>query len=224
MRILLVEDEKKLTDAIAHILKQNNMDVDVANDGDYGLILAEREIYDVLVLDIMLPGKSGLEILREIRKKGNMTPVLILTARDAIKDRVDGLDLGADDYLVKPFAMAELQARIRALGRRVPAIFTGNIISAGNVELDMDNLLLCIEDEKSNISLKEAHLLELLMKRPGMVLSRELILDHVWGHEVDIQENNVEIYVHHLRKKMSKKANMVIHTVRGVGYTLRENK
>lgn len=222
LRILLVEDEVKITDAVAYILKQNNMDVDVANDGDTGLLMAEREIYDVIVLDIMLPGKNGLEILQHIRRSGSNTPVLLLTARDTVQDRVGGLDSGADDYLVKPFAMAELLARIRALSRRIQASYTGKKLTVANLQLDINSLNLRIDSEDIQLSLKEAHILELLMRRPGMVLTRDQILDRVWGYDAEVQENNVEIYIHHLRKKMGNQSNMAIFTIRGVGYTLKE--
>lgn len=222
MRILLVEDEVRLTDALTHLLRQKKIDVDVANDGDSGLILAQREIYDVIVLDIMLPGKSGLEILKTIRNNGITTPVLLLTARDAVEDRVLGLDSGADDYLVKPFATPELLARIRALSRRIDTTYTGGRLSAGNIELDTNSFTLRIANETIKLSSKESQILELLMKRPGQVFTREQILYRVWGYDADIQENNIEIYVHYLRKKLENRANVEIVTIRGVGYTLRE--
>lgn len=222
MRILLVEDEVRLTDALTHLLRQKKIDVDVANDGDSGLILAQREIYDVIVLDIMLPGKSGLEILKTIRNNGITTPVLLLTARDAVEDRVLGLDSGADDYLVKPFATPELLARIRALSRRIDTTYTGGRLSTGNIELDTNSFTLRIANETIKLSSKESQILELLMKRPGQVFTREQILYRVWGYDADIQENNIEIYVHYLRKKLENRANVEIVTIRGVGYTLRE--
>lgn len=222
MRILLVEDEVRLTDALTHLLRQKKIDVDVANDGDSGLILAQREIYDVIVLDIMLPGKSGLEILKTIRNNGITTPVLLLTARDAVEDRVLGLDSGADDYLVKPFATPELLARIRALSRRIDTTYTGERLSAGNIEFDTNSFTLRIANETIKLSSKESQILELLMKRPGQVFTREQILYRVWGYDADIQENNIEIYVHYLRKKLENRANVEIVTIRGVGYTLRE--
>lgn len=224
MRILLVEDEVKISDAVAHILRQNKMEVDVAGDGDEGLIMAQRDIYDVIVLDIMLPGKSGLDILQSIRKDGSITPVLLLTARDTVNDRVTGLNFGADDYLVKPFAMAELQARIKALARRISTVYTTDKISAGNIELDIDKLELIIDDEKMKITFKEAQLLEMLIRKPGMVFSKEQIMDRIWGYDSEVQDNNVEIYIHYLRKKLAGKASVVITTVRGVGYTLEEKK
>ena len=221
MRILLVEDEVRLTDALAHIFRQNKFSVDVANDGEEGWVLAQQEIYDALVLDIMLPGKTGLEILRGLRQKGISTPVLLLTARDTVGDRVKGLDYGADDYLVKPFATDELLARVRALCRRVPAVYADEQLSFGNVGLDVKDSSLHIGRESVRLSAKELALLELLIRRPGQILTKNQILDHVWGYDSEVTENSIEIYVHHLRKKM-RLANVEIVTFRGLGYSLKE--
>jgi len=221
LRILLVEDEVRLTDALAHIFRQNNFSVDVANDGEEGWTLAQQEIYDAIVLDIMLPVKSGLEILRGLRQKGISTPVLLLTARDTVEDRVKGLDYGADDYLIKPFATDELLARVRALCRRPPAVYTREKLAYGNILLDVRDASLQIGRESLRLSAKELALLELLIRRPGQVLTKNQILDHVWGYDADITENSIEIYVHHLRKKM-KAANVQIVTYRGLGYALKE--
>jgi len=139
MKILFVEDEKKVTEVLQELCKIQNIQCDVANDGEEGLLYASNQIYDVIVLDIMLPGKSGIEILKEIRKKGNKTPVLMLTAKDTVEDKVEGLDSGADDYLVKPFSAKELFARIRALGRRVESDYGENILTIGNFTFDTDN-------------------------------------------------------------------------------------
>jgi len=224
MRILLVEDEIKLTDALGYLLRKEKMDVDVANDGDTGLILTQREIYDVIILDIMLPGISGLEILRTIRKAGNTTPVLLLTARDALEDRVEGLDIGADDYLVKPFATQELFARIRSLSRRTGSRYDMGNLVLGNVEYDSKSYVLKVANKELDLSAKEGKLLELFMKRPGQVFTREQILNKVWGYDVDILETNVEIYIHYLRKKLQGTADLEIQTVRNIGYMLRERQ
>lgn len=222
MRVLLVEDEVRLTDALEHLLKQQKIDVDIANDGLEGMILAERNLYDVIVLDIMLPGKSGLDILKNVRNKGNKTPILLLTARDTVEDKVKGLDMGADDYLVKPFATSELLARIRALYRRIPAIYTGDKLYLGNIELDANNMMVAIENEVLKLSTKEVQLLELFLRRPGQIFSKEQILDRVWGYDAQVNENNIEIHVHNLRKKLENKTSVSIVTIRGVGYTLKE--
>ncbi len=219
MRVLLVEDEEKISAAVAYTLKQKHYEVDCAGDGNEGFILAQKDIYDVIVLDIMLPGKNGLEILKELRHRKKTTPILLLTALDSINDRVSGLDLGADDYLVKPFSMAELIARIRALSRRIPSAYISKALYLDNMRLDADNLTLTIDEEVIKLTYREAQFMEMLMRKPGMVFSREQIIDRIWGYDNVVNDNNVEIYVHYLRKKISK-ASYVIATVRGIGYTL----
>lgn len=220
MRVLFVEDEKKVTDALKELCKLQNIECDIANDGEEGLIFAKSSIYDVIVLDIMLPFKSGLEILEEIRAEENNTSVLLLTAKDSLDDIVKGLDAGADDYLVKPFASKELFARIRALGRRLDKEYVEGIIKLGKVEFNLTNYSIKIDGELIKVTYKEALLLEMLMKRPEQVFTREQILDRVWGFDSDVNENNIEIYVHNLRKKL-KDTNISIDTVRSVGYRLR---
>lgn len=222
MKILLVEDEIKISNALSHFLKRKDIDVDVANDGSEGYIMAKNNIYDVLVLDIMLPGMSGLEILSSLRKEGIKSPILLLTARDSVEDRVKGLNSGADDYLIKPFNTSELFARIKALGRRVQSDILENDLKFGGITLNTTNYSLKMNNITINLPVKEGKLLELLMKRPKQVFSREQILYRIWGYDSDITENNVEIYIHHLRKRLKNKTNVKIHTVRGIGYTLRE--
>lgn len=220
MRILMVEDEVKISDAVAHIMKQNGMQVDVAGDGDEGLILADKRIYDVIILDIMLPGVSGLDILTHLRQQEDYTPVLLLTARDAVHDRVKGLDTGADDYLVKPFAMSELLARVRVLARRLQTTYVSNNLQIGNVGLLVDKLMMEIDGEEVKLSFKEAQVMEMFMRNPGRVFNKEQIMERVWGYENYVVENNVEIHIHNLRKKLGDRATARIETVRGVGYTL----
>jgi DNA-binding response OmpR family regulator len=222
MRILLVEDEIRLTDALSYLLGKENINVDVANDGSTGLLLAQRQIYDAIVLDIMLPEKSGLDILKAIRKVDNVTPVLLLTARDAIEDRVRGLDLGADDYLVKPFATQELFARIRSLVRRASSVYSADKLSIDNVEYDRRNCILKVDGKEMSLSVKEGQLLEMFMRRPGQVFTKEQILDKIWGYDADVLISNVEVYIHHLRKKLKKDAGVEIKTVRNAGYMLKE--
>ncbi len=223
MRVLLVEDAIKLTEALSYLFRKNNIEIDVANEGEYGLILAQQQIYDVIVLDIMLPGINGLEILKTIRSKGINTPVLLLTAKDTVEDKVLGLESGADDYLVKPFASAELLARVRSLARRINTNYISlDELSVGNLKLNMNSYTVSVGDISINLSSKEALLLELLMKRPNQVFTKEHIITSVWGYNSNILENNVEIYVHHLRKKLESKWGFEIVTIRGLGYTLKE--
>jgi len=221
VRILIVEDEVKITQALKFLFTKQKIDVDIANDGEEGLILSEKEIYDVIVLDIMLPGINGIDILKAIRKSGSKTPVIMLTAKDAVDDRVFGLETGADDYLVKPFATKELIARVRALARRKNTEFIGEIYEFENIKYDVKNYLLYIDDIEYKIPLKEAMLMEMFIKKPRQVFTREQIIDRIWGLEADILESNIEIYVHHLRKRLED-TNAKIETVRGVGYMLKE--
>lgn len=219
MRILFIEDEVKITDALQELCKIQNIDCDVANDGEEGLLFALNPIYDVIVLDIMLPMKSGLEILKEVRDRDITTPVLMLTAKGTIDDKVKGLDLGADDYLIKPFSAKELFARIRALSRRPDHEIKGEIISFEDVSFNTKKNMMLTEENEYKLSVKEAKILEMLLKRPNQVFTREQILDRVWGFDKEVNENNIEIYVHNLRKKLAD-TNVKIDTIRGVGYTL----
>jgi two-component system response regulator QseB len=219
MRILFIEDEKKITDALQELCKIQNIDCDVANDGEEGLLFALNPIYDVIVLDIMLPLKSGLEILKEIRDRDITTPVLMLTAKGTVDDKVKGLDLGADDYLVKPFSAKELFARIRALSRRPDNEIKGECIDFEDISFNTKKNTLQTESEEYKLSVKEAKILEMLIKRPNQVFTREQILDRVWGFDKEVNENNIEIYVHNLRKKLAD-TNVKIDTIRGVGYTM----
>lgn len=219
MRILFIEDEVKITDALQELCKIQNIDCDVANDGEEGLLFALNPIYDVIVLDIMLPLKSGLEILKEMREQNISTPVLMLTAKGTVDDKVKGLDLGADDYLIKPFSAKELFARIRALSRRPDHEIKGEIIAFEDVSFNTKKNMMLTGDKEYKLSVKEAKILEMLLKRPNQVFTREQILDRVWGFDKEVNENNIEIYVHNLRKKLAD-TQVKIDTIRGVGYTL----
>ena len=219
MRILFIEDEVKITDALQELCKIQNIDCDVANDGEEGLLFALNPIYDVIVLDIMLPMKSGLEILKEVRDRDITTPVLMLTAKGTVDDKVKGLDLGADDYLIKPFSAKELFARIRALSRRPDHEIKGEIISFEDVSFNTKKNMMQTPENEYKLSVKEAKILEMLLKRPNQVFTREQIIDRVWGFDKEVNENNIEIYVHNLRKKLAN-TNVKIDTIRGVGYTL----
>lgn len=220
MRLLLVEDEGRLRDALAHMMKKNGYAVDVAADGDSGMEMAVSGLYDLVILDRMLPGRDGLSILKEFRSLGFDTPVLFLTARDMPKDRVEGLDAGADDYLVKPFSSEELLARLRALARRKGKELVQETLTAAGWELDP--LQNEVRKNKQIIKLtgKESLLLELLMRNNGLVVSKERILEKVWGYYADVDPANVELYVHYLRKKLD---TACIKTVRGIGYCLKED-
>ena len=221
LRILIVEDEVKITQALSYLFNKQKFDVDIANDGEEGLILASKDIYDVIVLDIMLPGIDGIQILKTIRSEGIKTPVIMLTAKDTVDDRVFGLESGADDYLVKPFATKELIARVKALARRKGTEFVGEIYEFEDIKYDVKNYLLYVGDKEYKIPLKEAMLMEMFIKKPRQVFTREQIIDRIWGLEADILESNIEIYVHHLRKRLEN-TNVKIETVRGVGYMLKE--
>lgn len=220
MRILLAEDEKELSNALVAILKHNNYSVDAVYDGadalDYGL----SQNYDIVVLDIMMPKMNGLEVLKNLRSQGIHTPVLMLTAKAEIEDRIAGLDMGADDYLSKPFAMGELLARIRAMGRR-KSEFTPNIIAAGNVSLNKENYELSNGKAALRLGNKEYQMMEMLMVNPKRLISTEQFMERIWGYDSQAEINVVWVYISYLRKKLdSLEANVKIKAVRGVGYQL----
>ena len=216
MRILYVEDEKFLAEAVIHLLKKNKINVDWAADGEEGLDLALKPNYDVIVLDIMLPKLSGLDILKTIRERGVKTPVIMLSALNEVEDKIRGLDYGADDYLAKPFKTAELIARLRALVRR-PALTEANVLQFEDLELDLTNRTLNGEE----LTDKEAGIIEMLMKTPGSAITKEQILAHVWGPDSEFEENYVEVYISYLRKKLKQIGTKVeIKTIRGLGYKL----
>ena len=223
MMILLVEDEPNLSDALSYILKKNNYGVNVAFDGITGQDMAESSIYDLIILDRMLPGKEGLEVLKDIRKMGIKTPVLILTAKNTIPDKVEGLDCGADDYLSKPFSKDELLARLRALLRRQADIIKSEDIKLGLMILNPKKGEIECGGEVIKLTMKESQLLELLLRNKNQVITKEQILDKLWGFTSDVEINNVEVYLSYLRKKLNHiKCNVVIETVRGMGYYLKE--
>ncbi|SHK70210.1 DNA-binding response regulator, OmpR family, contains REC and winged-helix (wHTH) domain [Desulforamulus aeronauticus DSM 10349] len=215
-----MEDEKRLADALTYILKKNNYGVDTAYDGETGQAMAETGVYDVIILDRMLPYKEGVEIVKALRTQGISTPVLLLTAKDSVENRIEGLDAGADDYLIKPFSTGELLARVRALGRRKLAQLGGEKIEAYGLTLDPLRCELTKGEEVIKLTLKESLLLELLMRNVGQVITKEQILDRVWGLDSDVEISNVETYVHYLRKKLTF-SEVSIGTIRGVGYCLK---
>lgn len=222
MRLLLAEDEKELSKALCAILKHNNYSVDAVFNGqdalDYGLC----ENYDGIILDIMMPKKNGLDVLKELREKGISTPVLILTAKAEVDDRILGLDLGADDYLTKPFSMGELLARIRAITRR-KSEFSPNLLSSGNLSLNRETFELSADGNSMRLGNKEFQMIEMLMSNPGRLISTEQFMERIWGYETEAEINVVWVYISYLRKKLSTlNANVEIKAVRGVGYTLEE--
>lgn len=221
MRVLLVEDEVTLASAIGRIFEKNKILADVVNDGIEGRILADNDVYDVIILDIMLPGMNGLDILKHIRDQGKNVPVLLLTAKDSTEDKVKGLNLGADDYLVKPFATDELIARVRALGRRPWDVYQDNVFTFADLALNINNGELTIADTPVRLTSKEAQLMEMFIRNPGITISKEQILDRIWGIESNAMDNSVEIYVHYLRKKIAD-SRTSIKTIRGLGYVLKD--
>jgi DNA-binding response OmpR family regulator len=221
MRILIVEDELHLAEALTQILRKNNYSVDAVNDGEAGLDNALSDIYDLIILDIMLPKIDGITVLKNIRKEGLEVPVILLTAKGEISDKVAGLDSGADDYLAKPFATEELLARIRAMSRRKGEILQDNTLKFGDIELNTATLKLSKEAKEVKLILKESELLELLISRKNSTTSKEIIIEKLWGYDSDVEHNHVEVYVSFLRKKLVfLSSSVVINTVRGVGYVL----
>ena len=220
MRLLLAEDEKDLSRALCAVLKHNNYSVDAVYDGqeavDYGLC----ENYDGIILDIMMPKKNGIEVLKELREKGVDTPILILTAKAETDDKIAGLDAGADDYLTKPFSMGELMARIRAITRR-KAEFSPNLLAFGNLSLDRSSYELSVGESSIRLGNKEFQMIEMLLSNPGRLISTEQFMERIWGYETEAEINVVWVYISYLRKKLSTLgADLEIKAVRGVGYTL----
>jgi two-component system OmpR family response regulator len=221
VRVLVVEDQVKMASLIRRGLREEGLAADVAIKGEDALWMVEESEYDALVLDVMLPGIDGLETCRRLRERGLWVPILMLTARDAIEDRVEGLDRGADDYLTKPFAFAELLARLRALVRRGP-VERPNELRVGDLRLDPAMRHVWRGDVEIHLSAKEFALLETFMRRPGHALTRERLLDHVWDYEYERRSNIVDVYVRYLREKLDRPfGTESIETVRGVGYRLR---
>jgi len=224
MRILLVEDDAKLAAVLRQGLKEEGFGVDVSKDGSDGLAMALSSNYDALLLDVMLPRRNGFMVLRELRKRGSGIPVLILTARSSVEDRVHGLNLGADDYLPKPFDFQELLARLRAITRR-PAIEPRTVLSAADLELDAASRVVKRAGRRIELTTKEFALLEYLLRKKGIVVTRGMILDHVWDLDYHGRSNLVEVYINGLRRKIDQEFEpKLIHTVRGAGYVLREGE
>jgi two-component system response regulator CiaR len=222
MRILAVEDDRSLLQAIADVLKEEGYQVDCADRGDEGYLLAEKGIHDLLVLDIMMPGLDGLSMVKKLRAKGNQTPVLFLTARDSVEARVQGLDAGADDYLVKPFAVEELLARTRALLRRNGKIGAEGELVYGPISLKPNEHDGYVESHPLKLTSKEYELLKYFLHNREQILTREQIFDRVWGIDSEANYGIVDLYVHYLRKKLSDYGcDHYIRTIRNVGYILK---
>lgn len=227
MRLLVVEDEKKLNDLITKKLEKEYYGVDSCFDGEEAVSYVEGTEYDAIILDIMLPKLDGFEVIKRIRAKKNKVPILLLTARDNIDDKVKGLDYGADDYLVKPFIFEELMARIRVLLRRNSGN-ADNIITIANLKVDLDAKTVFRDDVLIKLSGREYSILEYLIRNKGKILPRERIEDHIWNYEYEGGTNVIDVYIRYLRKKIDDGyTQKLIHTVRGLGYVLRvdnENK
>ncbi len=217
MHLLLIEDERKVASFIARSLKETGHSVDIADTGEKGLEMVGRVSYDAILLDLRLPGMSGVQVCRELRQSKIETPILMLTARSLVEQRVEGLDAGADDYLTKPFALAELHARVRALTRRV----TLNKLQCADLELDRQRRIATRKGIEIALTSKELALLELLLTRSPRHVGKTEIVEHVWSYGFDSESNLVEVYVNRLRQKVDQQHPVkLIHTVRGVGYRL----
>lgn len=222
MRILLVEDEPKIASFIQRGLKEEHYTVDLANDGEKGLFLAEINTYDLIILDIMLPGKDGVSVCKELRSKKIDVPILMLTAKDRLRDKVSGLDSGADDYLTKPFAFDELLARVRTLLRRKRTDKT-TILKVADLELDQLSHKVKRSGKEINLTSTEYAFLEYLMLNADQIITRTMISEHVWSEDFDSFTNVIDVYINYLRNKIDKGfKKQLLHTVRGAGYVLKE--
>jgi DNA-binding response OmpR family regulator len=218
MRVLIVEDEKKVAEFVARGLRAERFAVDVSNDGEGGWEMASACDYDLIILDLMLPGLSGLEVLKRVRRHNTQVPVLVLTARDGTAEKVENFEAGADDYLTKPFAFAELLMRVKALLRR-GSTDRSSVLRVGDLEIDRKSQQVKRAGKRIELTSKEYSLLEYLAANPGRVLSRTMIIEHVWDQSFEGLTNIVDVYVRHLRSKVDvSQPTKLIHTVRGVGY------
>ena len=220
MRLLLAEDEIAMSEAVVDILNYHKYSVDAVYDGEDALYYARSQSYDGIILDVMMPKLDGLSVLRQLRRENNITPVLLLTARAEVEDRIGGLDAGADDYLPKPFAMGELLARVRAMLRRREN-YMPDVLRAGNVELDASRFMLSVGENAVQLSRLEYQLMELFMRNPGITFPAEALLERIWGGNSEAEVGSVWVYISYLRKKLSAlRANVEIRSRRGLGYSL----
>lgn len=223
MRILVAEDQKDLNDIIVKELRQNHYTVDSCYDGEAALDYIRCAEYDAVILDIMMPRKTGIEVVKQLRRDKNHVPVLLLTALDSIEDRVTGLDAGADDYLIKPFALDELTARIPVMLRRASG-HVSNCFTVANLKVDCDKRTVFRDETEIVLSSKEFAVLEYMIRNQGIVLTREKIEQHIWNYDYEGGSNVVNVYIRYLRKKIDDNFEpKLIHTIRGTGYVLREN-
>lgn len=219
MKLLVIEDEMQLADALSELLKRNMYSVDVCYNGIDGLDNALTGIYDCILLDIMLPGMNGIEVLSKLRGEKINTPVLLLTAKSEIDDKIKGLDCGADDYLTKPFVTGELLARVRALTRRKGEIIDENSFIYNDLELHKNTCSISCKGSDVKLSLKEYNVMEMFIANPKQILTKERIIEKIWGSESDVEYNNIEVYISFLRKKLASVSSKVqIKTARGIGY------
>lgn len=222
MRILVVEDDEKIASFLVNGLKQSGFSADVASDGEEALSLCRSVSYDSVVLDIMLPKLDGLSVLRRIRQEKKLVPVLLLSAKASVDNRVAGLQAGADDYLTKPFAFSELLARLQALIRRATHVAEPTTLAVGDLSMNLLTREVLREGQKIDLQSREFALLELLMRHPGRPITKAMILEHVWDYSFDPQTNVVDVLAHRLRSKLEKGfATKLVHTIRGVGYVLK---
>jgi len=217
MKVLVVEDEKRIANFIRKGLEEQGFVVECSADGNEAYFLATTQQYDAIVLDIMLPGRDGLSILQNLRKQANGVPVLVLTARSELGERIEGLNLGADDYMTKPFYIEELVARLHALVRRVSGERL-TILQAGELSVNLVTREVKVGNAPVRLTVREFNLLEYLMRSPGRVLTRTQILEHVWGYDFDIETNLIDVHIQRMRKKLGPGIASMIETVRGVGY------
>ena len=225
MRVLIVEDSVSLTDALESVLKREKFTVEVAHDGEEGVAYAETGVYDVILMDVMMPVKSGIEATRELRAKKVNTPIIMLTALSEESDKIAGLDCGADDYITKPFSMSELLARIRAVTRRKGEIIPEDGLSYGGVTLNLYTYMLSSGEKQIKLSKKEAEIVRYFFEKPSFVAQRDHLINKVWGFDSEFESNNLEVFISFLRKKLRfLDARFTIVPVRGVGYRLSDPK
>ncbi len=225
MRLLLVEDELKMADALIHILKANHYTADHVSDGESAFNYALSEVYDLIILDVMIPKMNGIEVLKRLREEGITTKVIILSAKGETEDRIKGLDLGADDYLAKPFYSEELLARIRALTRRKEEKIERRLLTYGDLTYDPQTLKLKTKDKNFRLTSKEGQMFAFLLNNQNQTISKDLFIEKLWSYDEDVNENTVEVYISFLRKKLqSLNSKVSIKTIRNLGYTLSEEE
>ena len=221
MRILIIEDDKKYSDSLIQLLTRHRHSSDLAEDGEEGLDMAMSDIHHLILLDLMLPKRGGMDILRSIRSAGINTPVIVLSAKSESADKIAALDAGADDYLTKPYCGEELMARIRAISRRGTSLSADHLLTFGDLTLDLSTYRLCHEDASVRLGLKELNIMEMLIRGGKRICPKEEMLVKVWGYDTDAEYNNVEVFISNLRRKLRNLGSAVtISTVRGVGYHL----